>query len=126
MRIHRHLILVLLIFFLITTVLPATAEYSASPTQSPVSLIEQGKQLYDAGKLVEAAQIWSQAAQIFQQNKQQHYQVLSYNYLAIAYQDLGKWSAARSLITQAENILKTVDDSFLYAQVPQHPRKFTI
>ncbi|MEH1872914.1 CHAT domain-containing protein [Nostoc sp.] len=117
MRIHRHLILVLLIFFLITTVLPATAEYSASPTQSPVSLIEQGKQLYDAGKLVEAAQIWSQAAQIFQQNKQQHYQVLSYNYLAIAYQDLGKWSAARSLITQAENILKTVDDSFLYAQV---------
>ncbi len=117
MRIHRHLILALLIFFLITTVLPATAEYSASPTQSSVRLIEQGKQLYDAGKLVEAAQIWSQAAQIFQQNKQQHYQVLSYNYLAIAYQDLGKWSAARSLITQAENILKTVDDSFLYAQV---------
>ena len=117
MRIHRHLILALLIFFLITTVLPATAEYSLSPTQSPVTLLEQGKQLYDAGKLVEAAQFWEQAAQVFQQSKQQHYEVLSYNYLAIAYQDLGKWEAARSLITQAENILKTVDDSFLYAQV---------
>lgn len=117
MRIHPHLILAILIFLLITTVLPATAEYSLSPTQSPVTLLEQGKQLYDAGKLVEAAQIWSQAAQIFQQSKQQHYQALNYNYLAIAYQDLGKWEAARSLITQAENILKTVDDSFLYAQV---------
>ena len=117
MHIHRHLILALLIFFLITTVLPATAKYSISPTQSSVTLLEQGKQLYDAGKLVEAAQIWSQAAQIFQQSKQQHYQALNYNYLAIAYQDLGKWEAARSLITQAENILKTVDDSFLYAQV---------
>lgn len=30
---------------------------------------------------------------------------------------MGKWEVARSLITQAENILKTVDDSFLYAQV---------
>ncbi|MEH2084017.1 MAG: CHAT domain-containing protein [Nostoc sp.] len=117
MRIHRYLILGILIFFLITTVLPATAEDSISRTQSQVILLEQGKQLYDAGKLVEAAQIWSQAAQIFQQSKQQHYQVLSYNYLAIVYQDLGKWSAARSLLTQAENILKTVDDSFLYAQV---------
>lgn len=117
MRIHPHLILTLLIFFLITTVLPATAQYSLSPTQSPITLLEQGKQLYDAGKLVQAAQIWSQAAQIFQQIKQQHYQALNYNYLAIAYQDLGKWEAARSLITKAENILKTVDDSFLYAQV---------
>ncbi|MEH2169659.1 MAG: hypothetical protein V7K41_23975 [Nostoc sp.] len=117
MRIYRHIILALLIFLLITTVLPATAEYSISQTQSPVALLEQGKQLYDAGKLVEATQIWSQAAQRFQQSKQQHYQVLSYNYLAIVYQDLGKWSAARSLITQAQNILKTIDDSFLYAQV---------
>ncbi|MEH2295868.1 CHAT domain-containing protein [Nostoc sp.] len=117
MHIHRHLILALLIFFLIITVLPATAKYSISPSQSSVTLLEQGKQLYDTGKLVEAAQIWEQAAQIFQQSKQQHYQVLSYNYLAIVYQDLGKWEVARSLITQAENILKTVDDSFLYAQV---------
>ncbi|MEH2067214.1 MAG: CHAT domain-containing protein [Nostoc sp.] len=117
MHIYRYLILGLLIFFLITTVLPATAEDSISPTQSQVILLEQGKQLYDAGKLAQAAQVWEQAAQIFQQTKQQHYQVLSYNYLAIVYQDLGKWSAARSLLTQAQNILKTIDDSFLYAQV---------
>ncbi|MEH2468019.1 CHAT domain-containing protein [Nostoc sp.] len=117
MHICRHMILVLLIFLLITIVLPATAQYSISPTQSSVTLLEQGKQLYDAGKLVKAVQIWLQAAQIFQQSKQQHYQILSYNYLAIAYQDLGKWEVARSLIIQAKNILKTVDDSFLYAQV---------
>ncbi|MEH1842574.1 MAG: tetratricopeptide repeat protein [Nostoc sp.] len=117
MRIHHHLVLALLIFLLITTVLPATAKYSISLTQSPVTLLEQGKQLYDAGKLVEAVRIWLQAAEIFQQSKQQHYQVLSYNYLAIVYQDLGKWSAARSLIAQAQNILQTIDDSFLYAQV---------
>ncbi|MEH2183931.1 hypothetical protein [Nostoc sp.] len=65
--------------------------------------------------MVEAVQICSQTAQIFQQSKQQYYQVLSYNYLAIVYQDLGKWEVARSLITYAQNILKTVDDSFLYA-----------
>ncbi|MEH2289589.1 hypothetical protein [Nostoc sp.] len=62
MRIHRYLILGILIFFLITTVLPATAEDFISRTQSQVILLEQGKQVYDAGKLVEAAQIWSQAA----------------------------------------------------------------
>ncbi|MEH1836426.1 MAG: tetratricopeptide repeat protein [Nostoc sp.] len=117
MRIFSHLILARLICLLIATVFPATAKSSISPTQSSVTLLKQAKQLYDAGKLVEAAQICEQTAQIFQQIKQQHYQVLSYNYLAIVYQDLGKWEVARSLITQAQNILKTVDDSFLYAQI---------
>ncbi|MDF5709790.1 MAG: hypothetical protein PUP90_19510 [Nostoc sp. S4] len=54
MHIHRYLILGILIFLLITTVLPASAEDSISPTQSQVILLEQGKQLYDAGKLVQA------------------------------------------------------------------------
>ena len=110
----RRLVLVLLTFVLVITISPATAEY---PLQTSLPLLEQGKRLYDAGKFAEGAQTWEQAAKIFQKTGQQRQEALTYNYLAIVYQDLGKWEAAQKAIATAQNLLKLVNDSLLYAQV---------
>ena len=97
MSIYRNLVLALLTFLLVTTVLPAAAEYfiASNPTstpsrqspipnpQSPVALLEQGKQRYDAGRFAEAAQLWEQAAKAFEQRKELRNQAVSHNYLAI-------------------------------------------
>ncbi len=102
MSIYRNLVLALLSFLLVTTVLPAAAEYFivSNPTstpsrqsaiphlQSPLALLEQGKQRYDAGRFAEAARLGEQAAEAFEQRKELRNQALSYNYLAIVYQDL--------------------------------------
>ncbi len=114
MSIRKRLILVLLTFLLIITISPAYSEY---PAHQQSSLLEQGKQLYDAGKFEKGAQIWEQAVKVFQQKGEQRNQALTYNYLAIVYQDLGKWEAAQKAIAQAQNLLKVVNDSLLSAQV---------
>ncbi|BAY47251.1 hypothetical protein SAMD00079811_48680 [Scytonema sp. HK-05] len=148
MKPHRHLVLALLTFLLVITVLPATAElnskfkipltngyavqnskstisYEIQNTNSPVALLEQGKQLYDAGRFAEAAQVWEKAAVAFEQTRERQNQAISYNYLAIVYQDLGQWETAQkairnaiaSLNAQAINLLPTTDAPLLYAQV---------
>lgn len=128
----RQLVLVLLTFLLVTTVLPAKAEfnslftlhsskniitnYELQTTNSP-ALLEQGKQLYDAGKFALAAQVWEQVLKAFEQKGDQLLVATCYNYLAIVYQDLGRWEAAKRAIAQAFNLLQTVKDPLLYAQV---------
>jgi CHAT domain-containing protein/predicted negative regulator of RcsB-dependent stress response len=113
---YHRLVLVLLTFLLIITISPAYSEYPPHQ-KSSLPLLEQGKQLYDAGKFAAGAQTWEQAVKIFQQTGEQRNQALTYNYLAIVYQDLGKWEAAQKAIAQAQNLLKVVNDSLLYAQV---------
>ncbi|GAB1543410.1 hypothetical protein NUACC21_60840 [Scytonema sp. NUACC21] len=85
-------------------------------TDSKVSQIEQGKQLYDAGRYAEAAQVWEQAASVFAQRRDFSNQAKSYNYLAIVYQDLGMWDASQKALNKAFNLLKKIKDSFVYAQ----------
>nr|WP_238360843.1 CHAT domain-containing protein [Iningainema tapete] len=118
---------------MVTTVLPATAglnskfktisskniitNYQLQTTNSPVTLQELGKQLYDAEKFALAAQVWEQALKAFEQKGDQRLAATSYNYLAIVYQDMGRWKAAQKAIAQAFNLLQTVKDPLLYAQV---------
>ncbi len=124
MRIYRNLVLALLTFLLVTVILPVTAEY-ASPhyltplpsSQSTVTPLEQGKQLYDVERFAEAAKLWQQAAEAFEQQGELRTQALCYNYLAIVYQDLGQWEAAQGAIARVLNFLQTTGDSFLHAQV---------
>ncbi|MDF5732146.1 MAG: tetratricopeptide repeat protein, partial [Rhizonema sp. PD38] len=123
----------LLTFLLVTTVVPATAEFNSkfkiqnstnritsyeSRTENyPVTLLEQGKQFYDAGRFAEAAQVWEQALSAFEQKRELRNQATSYNYLAIVYQDLGQWETSRSAIAQVFKLLQTNHDPSLYAQV---------
>lgn len=123
MRIYRFLILILLTFVLTTTVTPVAAKYPISfkpyllTHTEQSNIILQGKQLYDEGKLTQAAQIWEEAVLLFERKGADRNQVLSYNYLSIVYQDLGNWEAAKKAVNKALELVKTVDDSFLYAQI---------
>ena len=112
----------------IITVLPAQGKNSVSfkpisfpiavivdSKNTPISLLEQGKHLYDLGRFAEAAQLWEQAAKIFEQSKELQNQALSYNYLAIVYQDLGRWQAAETAISQSLGLLD--NSGLIFAQV---------
>ncbi|MEO1373892.1 MAG: CHAT domain-containing protein [Cyanobacteria bacterium J06635_10] len=138
MNFKRFLVLILLTFLLTTTISPVAAKYVISDrtillasrglqgrdgvlgdeksTRSS-TIIEQGKQLYDRGKLTEAAQIWLSAAKTFGRKGELYNQALSYNYLSVVYQDLGKWEAAQKAINNALKLLKTLDDGLLTARV---------
>lgn len=80
------------------------------------TLLEQGKQRYESGQLVEAVEIWKQAIATATQTELRQQAVVQY-YLAVAYQDLGQWQAAERAIAQAFNFLSSVDDPLLYAQL---------
>lgn len=71
-----------------------------------VSLLEQGKNLFAAGRLVEAGSIWQQAAQQYEQQGNHLEQARSLNYLSLTYFNLGQWEDAQNAITQSLKLLK--------------------
>lgn len=135
MNIRRYFVLALLTFFLVATVLPvaahqpSTSEGATRETLNPedrssgigtfqeTSLLDRGRQLYEAGRLSEAAQVWRLAAQQAEQGGKAGDRVSSDTYLAIVYQDLGEWDAARDAIARAETLAQALDDPILYARV---------
>ena len=120
---YRYLVLILLALVLTTTITPVAAKYPISlnpsliATEKSSMLLEQGKQLYDQGKLNQAAQVWEKAVIEFERKGKLRNQVLANNYLSVVYQDLGKWEVANTSINQALKLVKEVDDRLLYAQV---------
>ena len=103
----RHFVFTLIVAIAIFITSIATAEVDNN-------YLIRGKQYYDRGQYTEAVQIWQQAANedTVIENK-----ILGYNYLAIAYQELGQWEQAENAMSEAFELLETVDNSFLYAQV---------
>ncbi|MBW4493051.1 MAG: CHAT domain-containing protein [Oscillatoria princeps RMCB-10] len=69
------------------------------------SLIEQGKQLYESGKLSEAAAIWQQAVRDCEAKGDRLNQALILSYLSLAYQNLGEWVRAKKAISDSLNLL---------------------
>lgn len=120
---YRYLFLILLGLVLTTTITPVTAKHPISLNQSLIAtensstLLSQGKQFYDEGKLTQAAQIWEQAAKKFEKNADLRNQVLANNYLSVVYQDLGKWEFAQKSVNRALELVKQLDDGLLSAQV---------
>ncbi len=95
---------------------PATLLSQKNINATTDTLLEQGKQRYESGQLVEAVQIWKQAIATATQMGLRQQAVVQY-YLAVAYQDLGQWQAAERAIAQAFDFLSSVDDPLLYAQL---------
>lgn len=127
---------VLLIFTLAITVLPAASQHfpvdlfqskarltsikninniaqstkneqqnSTQPSKN-ITLIEQGKKLFAAGRLSEASQAWQQAAQSYEAEGNHLEQARALNYLALTYLNLGEWTNAQNAITQSLDFLK--------------------
>ncbi|MGB7441119.1 MAG: CHAT domain-containing protein [Coleofasciculaceae cyanobacterium] len=114
----------LLTFLLVTNVIPVAAQQFSSDSKlvnllpktelrkinkSKVSqnsdAIEQGISFYQAGRFIEAAQVWQQAFQTYQTQGQYLNQSLSLSYLSLAYQELGKWPEAEKVISKSLKLL---------------------
>ncbi|HBB33161.1 MAG TPA: hypothetical protein DDZ80_12130 [Cyanobacteria bacterium UBA8803] len=119
---NYYLLLFLLTLLLVTTDLPVAAQHSPSQGQLPIlelriaslgketatdasTLLAQGRTLYEAGRIAEAAALWQQAADSYEGRGDRINQVLSLNYLSLAYQDLGQWQAAQTAINQSLNLI---------------------
>ncbi|MGB7485565.1 MAG: hypothetical protein WA901_05195, partial [Phormidesmis sp.] len=110
------------------------ADSSAAPVAvSMTTLLNQGKQHYDAGQFSLAVALWQQAVDqenvdqenVDQENVDQEnaraesnrQTAIAYHYLAIGQQALGQWSAAIAAIDQAKARISEDSEPFVYAQV---------
>lgn len=120
-------LLIFLTLFLLTAVLPVLAKASllAPPVQNlpdawygksqseqvadlPAPLlVQQGRQLYEAGQFAEAARVLQQAAQAFQAQNDGLNQSMVLSNLSLAYQQLGQWSEAKNAIASSLKLLQT-------------------
>ncbi len=85
-----------------------------SPLSQPGSAasqpLQQGKQLYEAGRFFEAAALWEKAAKDYEAKGDFLNQALSLNYLASACQDLGEWERSRLAIEKSLNLLENQEE----------------
>ena len=116
-----HKIYRLITVFIITLVLIVSGSLVTAETK-PITnnlpnYLQEGKQLYDDGQPTAAITIWQQAIPIYAQQGNLRSQAIAYNYMAIAYQDLGEWLKAEKSLAIALQLVNTIDDRFLDAQV---------
>ncbi|MEM7794087.1 MAG: CHAT domain-containing protein [Cyanobacteria bacterium P01_C01_bin.118] len=81
------------------------------------SLLDHGKQNYQAGQLQQAVTLWQQAVE---QSTDWQQQVMALNYLGLVYQDLDQWSQAEDALEKALALLgihSAIAEPNLYANV---------
>lgn len=71
-----------------------------------LQLLQQGKQLYEAGSFLAAAALWEKAAKEYEIQGDFINLALSLNYLASAYQELGEWERSRLAIEKSIKLLE--------------------
>lgn len=96
--------------FLFPLFFQITLAHSTVPTvfqtsTNPQTLVQQGKELYDAGEFAEAVNILQQAADRFKAEGDPLRQAMSLSNLSLAYQKLGKWNEAQEAIASSLQIL---------------------
>ena len=74
------------------------------------SLIQQGRDFYQAGQWEQAIAIWQQAEQHFSAQADRFNQALTLSYLSLAYQQLGRWAEADQAITASLNWIKALPE----------------
>ncbi|BAB73869.1 CHAT domain-containing protein [Anabaena sp. FACHB-709] len=82
-----------------------TPTHTAQVT-STISLVEQGKALYDTGRFAEAVQILQQVAQEYLQKGENLKLAATLSNLSLAYQQIGAWQQAQQAITDSLNLLE--------------------
>jgi CHAT domain-containing protein len=73
---------------------------------TPASPLQQGKLLYDTGRFAEAVQMLQQAVKAYQNQGDTLSLAATLSNLSLAYQQLGKWTEAKQVITKSLNLLK--------------------
>ncbi len=96
------LLLVLLLPFSIAHPVDSTAaEFGEKTVAQMPDLLDRGKQLYDAGRYVEAIEVWQQVV-----DGDLLGQAQSLTFLARAYQALGEWENAQAAIDRSFGLLQ--------------------
>jgi len=103
-RLLSYSILCALLLILLTTIIPAQANTTKTPTQ-----IEQGKNLYAAGRFIQAAEIWQQAATDFAHQHDSINHAWSLSLLSLAEQNLGKWDLAQTALASSLEELQQLE-----------------
>ncbi len=85
---------------------PQLSQLQVQPVEDElVTLLNQGRQLYQGGRFAEAVAVWARAANRYQQSGDRLNHSLSLNYLSLAYQELGEWEPAQKAIAQSLSLL---------------------
>ncbi len=85
--------------------IPALSSPPLTPIAESTTLIEQGKERYQAAQFTEAVALLQQAAETYQQEGKPLNRSLALNYLSLAYQELGRWEDAESAIVTSLSLL---------------------
>ncbi|MEO0986677.1 MAG: CHAT domain-containing protein [Cyanobacteria bacterium J06639_14] len=90
-------------------IVSATPSLLAQAETSPAdSLLQQGNDLYNAGRFAEAVAVWQQAAATLTTPRQALERALVLGNLSAAYQDLGQWAEAEMTVNQSLAVLATI------------------
>ena len=101
-----------LVLFVITAVLPAWSSNLVALDTSIIRrvdashLVQQGRELYEAGQFSEAVAVWLQAARAYQTQNDVLNQTMVLSNLSMTYQQLGQWTQAKAAITDSLNLLQ--------------------
>ncbi|MBV9388921.1 MAG: CHAT domain-containing protein [Chroococcidiopsidaceae cyanobacterium CP_BM_ER_R8_30] len=99
--------------------LPAVSSIVQIPTNAS-QLVQQGRELYEAGQFPQAITVWQQADTSFKAEKDVLNQAMVLSNLSLAYQQLGQWTQATATITDSLKLLQispSVGDSKRRAQI---------
>lgn len=77
------------------------------PRQGDSSLVQQAKELYDAGQFLEAAKLLQQAASAYEAQGDRLNQARVLSQVSLAYQQLGQWEQAKKAIADSLQLLQT-------------------
>ncbi|WP_199246158.1 CHAT domain-containing protein [[Phormidium] sp. ETS-05] len=74
-------------------------------TEILTASLQQGRELYQSGRLAEAVKIWENTAREYENRGDILNQAMTLNYLGAAYQELGLWDMAGDAIDKSLNLL---------------------
>jgi CHAT domain-containing protein/uncharacterized protein HemY len=80
-------------------------------TADASQLIQQGRELYQAGRFSESVTIWQQATEAYRVQGDNLNQAIALNYLSSAYQQLGQWERAEDAIANSLKLLQDNDST---------------
>ncbi|HCF28539.1 MAG TPA: hypothetical protein DEV81_15365 [Cyanobacteria bacterium UBA11049] len=104
-------LVILLVLFLCTAVLPPTLAYTTAENAiiqnlPNAQLVQQGKNLYEAERFSEAVKILQQAVNSFKASGDKLSQAMVLSNLSLAYQQLGQWDKAENAIANSLSLLE--------------------
>lgn len=86
--------------------LPINSLTSLLVAVEPGLILEQGKNLYNAGSYAKAVKVLEQAVQVYKQQGDTPRVAATLSNIYLAYQQLGAWNQAQQAITESLNLLK--------------------